>query len=262
MRKKGREKKEIVIEVDLRRVGFMLITILLCLLALVTLFKFACGFLRIKSFEAEGVSVYYSVAQLAAAAELNYGDLLYSTDTSGAERLILERCVYMESVNIKRVFPGKIVFEVEEKSPQWYIEITGDFYALDMDLTVLEESTDEARFKDRGLTRITLPNVKSAVCGELIYFGADESEIKYAARLISELCTHPLKPRITVADIDNRFDIYITVDGNYEAHFGDRSNMKSKLDALEKILTPDFKEKYPRATIDVRDPSTVGVKTG
>lgn len=256
-----REKKsgDVIIEVDFRRVGFLAVTVLMCVLVLVSLLLFFRGFLPVRDFEVEGVSAYYDRDQLIAASGIEFGALLYDVDTGKVEKKMLEECVYLESIEINRVFPNKIRFSVVEKTPQWYIEISGDYYVLDADLTVLQESTDEPSLKGRRLTRLELPSVKSAICGELPAFGADELEIKRTCEIINTLREHPLKSRLTYVSIASRFEIYLTVDHTYEAYCGDMSAMDSKMDALAKILTEEFCAKYSGADIDLSSPSTVGV---
>ena len=259
MKSNKQQRTDTVIEVDFRRLGFLVVTLIMCVLTLLTLLLYLRSFLPVKTFELEGISSYYNRSELIEASGIEYGDKLYSIDLGKVEKEIKKNCAYIESIDIKRSFPNKIIFSVVEKTPQWYIEITDDFYVLDENLTVLQESTNEDILKIRGLTRLELPNVKSAVCGELPVFGADELEIKRSCELINTIRQHPLKLRITHVDIKSRFEIYVAVDGTFVAYCGDMGSMEAKLDALGKVLTKDFCSRYAGADIDVSVPSTVGV---
>ena len=214
---------------------------------------------EIKKIELEGVCTYYSRSELIEASGVGYGDKLYGLKPSEVEKTILAECPYIESVSVKQSFPNKLVFSVVEKTPQWYIEVTGDYFVLDTDLVVLGESTNEESLKISGLTRLELPNVKRVVLGELPVFGVDELEIKRTCELINTVRQHPSKLRITELDISNRFAITLTVRDTYEAYCGDMSDMKSKLDAIEDVLTPDFCARFSGADIDASSPSTIGV---
>lgn len=254
-----KQKRDTIIEVDFRRLGFLAVTVIMCLMTLTTLILYLCSFLEIKKIELEGICSYYSRSELIEASGVGYGDKLYGLKPDSVEATILAECPYIESVSVKQSFPNKLVFSVVEKTPQWYIEVTGDYYVLDTDLVVLGESTNEETLKTSGLTRLELPNVKRVVLGELPVFGEDELEIKRTCELINTVRQHPLKLRITALDISNRFAITLTVRDTYEAYCGDMSNMKSKLDAIEDVLTLDFCSRFSGADIDASSPSTVGV---
>ena len=256
--RKSNGNDDIVIEVDVRRVGFLAMTVLMGLLLSVSVFLFIRGFLPVSNFELSGVATYYTRDDLIAASGIEFGDKLYDVEVREVEEKIMSACPYLEDVDVDRVFPNKIRFEVVEKTPQWYIEITGDFYVLDSDLTVLQESTSEEIIRARGLTRLSLPSVKSAICGSLPVFGADQLEIKRSCEIIDTVRSHPIKERITDLNIANRFAISITIDESYVAFLGDMDRLSAKLDALDDILTEEFCAKYSGADIDVTSPSTVG----
>ena len=252
----GNGNEDIIIEVDVKRVGFLAVTVFICLLFALSVFLFIRGFLPVSKFELRGIAAYYDRDDLIAASGIDFGDKLYDVDVSEVEQRIMSSCPYLEDIDVDRVFPNKIRFEVVEKTPQWYIEITGDFYVLDADLTVLQESTAEDILRGRGLTRLTLPAVKSAICGSLPAFGADDLEIKRSCEIINTLRSHKIKERITDVDISNRFAISIILDGSYYVYLGDMSLLGAKLDALDDMLTPEICAKYPSADIDMSTPST------
>ena len=251
-----KDNGDIVIEVDVKRVGFLAVTVFMCLLLTLSVFLFIRGFLPVSDFELRGIAAYYDRDDLIAASGVEFGDKLYDVDVKAVEQKIISSCPYIEDIDVDRVFPNKLRFEVVEKTPQWYIEITGDFYVLDSDLTVLQESTAEDILRGRGLTKLTLPSVKSAICGSLPVFGADDLEIKRSCEIINTLRSHKIKERITDVDISNRFAISIILDGSYYVHLGDTSLLKAKLDALAEMLTPEICAKYPSADIDMSSPST------
>jgi hypothetical protein len=251
-----KDNGDITIEIDVKRVGFLAVTIFMCLLLALSVFLFIRGFLPVSDFELRGIAAYYDRDDLIAASGVEFGDMLYDVDVKSVEEKIMAACPYLEDIDVDRVFPNKIRFEVVEKTPQWYIEITGDFYVLDSDLTVLQESTSEEILRGRGLTRLSLPAVKSAMCGSLPAFGADELEIKRSCEIINTLRSHKIKERITDVDISNRFAINIILDGSYYVFLGDVSLLEAKLDALAEMLTPEICAKYPSADIDMSNPST------
>ena len=105
-----------------------------------------------------------------------------------------------------------------------------------------------------------LPNLKSLISGELPEFGADETEIRKALELIAAIQSSTLKSRLTLVDMESRFDVNIIVDGKYNVYMGDISNVEEKLTAIEKILKSDKLKNYVGADIDASIPETISVK--
>ena len=138
--------------------------------------------------------------------------------------------------------------------------MSGDYYALDSDFLVIDETTDRERFINGGVPELVLPNLKSLISGELPEFGADETEIRKALELIAAIQSSTLKSRLTLVDMESRFDVNIVVDGKYNVYMGDISNVEEKLTAIEKILKSDKLKNYVGADIDASIPETISVK--
>ena len=152
------------IEVDVRAVVLLLVTILMCAIFLLTAFLFVRSLFGIRYFEVVGVTT-YEYTDIVNASSLKRGDKLYSIDKEKAVANILEACPYLESVKITTKFPNTVRFSLEEKSPSWYIDISGDYYVLDSDMKVLTETTSRERLSAFGACELVLPNIK-ARCAE------------------------------------------------------------------------------------------------
>lgn len=231
--KRKKPKQDIIVEVDVRKLIRFLLLVLMSVLCLLCLFFFARRFLTVQKFSLSGLSE-YEVEEIVAASGVRRGDRLYLLDCDEIEEEILKNCPYLSSVKVKRKFPNQLSFQVEGRLALWYIEIAGTRYALDGDLVVLDEVEEPER-----MTRLKLPNLKSAIAGELPSFGASEVEVKKTLELISILRESPLKARLSAVDLSDRTNITLEVDGRYRVLLGDTSDFASKLRELQVLLEQD-----------------------
>lgn len=229
--------------------------IALCAVVALCVFRLLLLLFPVREFEVEG-STRYDINELIDASGIRTGDRLYGLSRKKAEEGLLEGCPYIREVKIKRVFPNKICFVIEERVAGWYIQIGDDFYALDYDLKVLLESFDESDMIDRGLTKLVLPELESVVAGELPKFGeGDEHLISETLKIIDTVRTHDIKSRLTYLDLSNRFQIEMIIDGSYRVDFGDMDDSKTKFDMIEQIISTAAIKGYVGGEISVVNPS-------
>lgn len=246
-------------ELDKMRILRLVVTVCMCAMALFSLFIFICSFLPATRFELSGVTQ-YDKAEILGCSGIKKGDKLYSIDLCNVEERLKDSCAYIEDVEVERKFPNKIIFRVIEKIPHWYIEVSGDYYSLDTGFCVIEESASKEKFVGMNVPQLVLPNLRSLICGELPDFGADETEIKKTLELVVAVQRTSFKSRITLVDVESRFNVNIVVDGKYSVYMGDISNISEKLTAVEKILKSGDLEAFAGAEIDASVPKTVSVK--
>lgn len=208
----------------------------------------------VKEFSVVGISIYEG-AEIVSASGVKRGDRLYSLDEDAIEARILEKCPYLADVNVKAVFPDELRFEVEGKNARWYIDVSGDLYALDADLVVLDEVT-----KTDGLTKLVLPNVKSVLSGSVPEFSASETELKKTLEVIAVIRGSAFQSRLTEVNLESRWDIRLVVDGSYTVIMGDMSDFDAKLLAVEEILTKNLPENCVGGELDVSIPQNPAFK--
>ena len=242
-----------VIYVNVRKLILISVTVILCLLMLVSVFFLIRRFLKVGTFEVKGVSVYAN-EEIVGASGIKRGDLLYSIDLSDVEKNILEECPYLESVDVRRVFPNKVKIETVGKMAHWYIELSGSKYALDGNLTVIAETG-----RTEGITKLILPDVKEVMVGSVPKFGESETEVKKTLEIIAAIRESSLKKRMTEADLESRWDISIVVDGTFNIYLHDMSDLEAKMLAVESVLSSEKLKDCIGAEIDASDPANVGV---
>ena len=257
--KRREDRAEKVIEIDLMKLIRALIVLAMCVLLVISSISFVKGVLRVSRFEITGDSP-YEREEIINASGIRPGDKLYGIDPESVEKNIRARCPYIQKVIVKSRFPNKVKIDVTSQTASWYIEIEGDYYALDADLKVLEETVDNKKFIDGGIPRLTLPNIKSAVVGTELVFGDNDSEVRFADEFMRMAKLTTFKSRLTLVDIENRFEIYIQVDGKVNVYMGNTENASVKLKAVETALKDPRLDDCISAEIDASDPSAISVR--
>ncbi len=260
--RKGRNQKIRVI--DTRIIISVILLVLMGFFTLLSIFNASQIFLRVRKFEIVGECP-YEASELAAGADIARGERLYSLDKKKTSQTLLENCAYLESAEIKTSFPNKIKFIVKSYVPVWYIEISGDFYVIDSDLNVLEETKNEARLCEAGIIKLTLPHVKTAIVNKKLTFGNGEEEVKATLEVMESILSSEVLFMISKADISNRYDIHFEfdeipidettrkLDGVFKVSVGGYSKLDAKLEYILKALMREDLENVSGGSIDISD---------
>lgn len=239
---------------------FIALMVFMGVLALISLLLVFSRFVGVGSFEVKGATE-YKLSELISKSGIRSGDMMSSVSEREAEKLLLEKCPYLKSVEVKKKFPNKICFEVEERMLGWYLEVSGDFYALDYDLLVLLETYDEQSLKDRRLTRLVLPEIESVVCDRLPEFGrGDEQLIRETLKIIDSFRTNNIKSRLTYLDLSNRFEIKLTIDGEFDVNLGDMGDIDTKLATVTETIARAVESGFVGGEINMITPTTCSFK--
>ena len=231
--------------INKRTVLLIAVTVFLCVAAVFSVFAVIKRFMKVETFEVVGISR-YETEDLVAASGVKKGDLLYALDRDAVEERILRECPYLESAKVKAKFPNRLRIIVEGKDPQWYLDISGSLYTLDSKLVVIAETT-----KVKGITKLILPNVQSAMYGEVPLFAESETERKKTLEVIDAIRGTALKERLTEVDLSSRWDIRMVVDGKYDVLMGDMSDFSAKINAIDAFLEQDSVIKAGEGTITI-----------
>lgn len=255
---KKEKREEKVIEIDTRKLICALLLLVMCGLIIFGVIRFIKGFMKISVFEITG-DYPYENEEIINATGLKKGDKLYDIDKEKIIHSIKLKCPYVNNVKIESKFPNKIKINVDSFFAEYYIEIFGDYYAIDANMRVLEETADNTKFINSKVPKLCIPNIKTAVVGSELIYGENELEIKFVEEFLSVLRMSMFTSRLTLVDIDNRFEIYIQVDGKIDVYMGNSEKTKEKLAAIETALADPRLKKCISAKIDVSDPKSFSV---
>lgn len=239
---------------------FIALMAFMSLLALICLALVFSRFIGVGEFEIKGETD-YRLSELISKSGIRAGDMMSSVNERKAEKILLEKCPYLKSVEVKKKFPNKICFEVEERVLGWYLEVSEDYYALDYDLLVLLETYDEESLKDRGLTKLVLPEIESVICDKLPEFGhGDEQLIRETLKIIDSFRTSGIKERLTYLDLSNRFEIKLTIDGEFDVKLGDMKDIETKLATVTETIEKALASGFVGGEINMITPTTCSFK--
>ena len=239
---------------------FIALMAFMSLLALICLALVFSRFIGVGEFEIKGETD-YRLSELISKSGIRTGDMMSSVNERKAEKILLEKCPYLKSVEVKKKFPNKICFVVEERVLGWYLEVSEDYYALDYDLLVLLETYDEESLKERGLTRLVLPEIESAICDRLPEFGhGDEQLIRETLKIIDSFRTSGIKERLTYLDLSNRFEIKLTIDGEFDVKLGDMRDIETKLATVTETIEKALASGFVGGEINMITPTTCSFK--
>ena len=112
----------------------------------------------------------------------------------------------------------------------------------------------------KGMTKLVLPNLKSAMYGKVPEFGASETEIKHTLEIVESIRRTSFKDRLTVVDLESRWDIFLEVDGVYRVVMGDLTDFEAKLKAVEAILGSERVKGTTGGELDVSVPANPGFR--
>ena len=239
---------------------FIALMAFMSLLALICLALVFSRIIGVGEFEIKGETD-YRLSELISKSGIRTGDMMSSVNERKAEKILLEKCPYLKSVEVKKKFPNKICFVVEERVLGWYLEVSDDYYALDYDLLVLLETYDEESLKERGLTRLVLPEIESAICDRLPEFGhGDEQLIRETLKIIDSFRTSGIKERLTYLDLSNRFEIKLTIDGEFDVKLGDMKDIETKLATVTETIEKALASGFVGGEINMITPTTCSFK--
>lgn len=242
------------IEVDVRALLLLIVTLLMCAVFVFSVFLFVRNLFTVRNFEVLGITT-YDYTDIVAASAIKRGEKLYAIDKEAVEAKIMEACPYIESVRITAKFPNTVRFSLEEKTPSWYIDIAGDYYVLDANLKVMTETPSKEYLVSVGACELVLPNIKSAMRGSVPEFGENEQEVRKTLEIIQTVRENTFKAGLTKLDLTSRFNIYMTVDGSYEVYMGDASNFEAKIETVKEILSSEKAKDCVGGKIDVSNPA-------
>lgn len=257
--KRRSKQSEKTLEIDVMTIISVAIVIVMLALAIFGAIRLTKSFMKVSVIEVRGDSP-YEPEEIITASGIKMKDKLYKVDTETVEKNIKAYCPYINKVDIQTKFPNRIRISVESLAASFYVEIFGDFYALDADLRVLEETHDNQKFIAAGVPKLTLPNISSSVVGSTLIYGKNEQEIKYAEEFMNAVKGTTFKSRLTLVDIDEQFDIYIQVDGTINVYMGSIKDADVKLDAVERALADPKLDGATGAEIDVSNPQMLSVR--
>lgn len=218
----------------IRRIFYILITAVLCLLFLIIC---AALFFKIQDIEVRG-NVAYSADELVAISGIQPGQNLYAVSGRTVSARIKKACTYVNTVRIYRRLPSTLVLEVKEDTAEYYMELAGEYFSMSSDFRVLgrSEKPDEMTSASPGIKYIAVPEVRYCVVGSELAFRRTVN-LKFVENLMAEIRLWKLYDIIDYIDMSDKFNVkLICGGGKYRILLGGREDLKMKLDFARAII--------------------------
>ena len=138
------------------------------------------------------------------------------------------------------------MINTKEKYPFW---ITG--------IEDIEKMLSEVR--NGEVTELKLPNIKSAISGDALDFGNDETEKTKILQFLANIRAEAMRSRMSCIDVRSRFDVTVIIDERFELYMGDTSNVSSKIAAFRELWQKGKLDEFASAEIDVSTPESISV---
>ena len=227
----------------------VLLVIALCIWGAVSL---VLVFFSVDEIEVRGDAP-YSSEELISVSGIEKGDRLYYLREKQIKKELLECLPYLEDVEIKAYFPGKVVIEAKALEVVLVSKHESGYCALDGDMRFLEVVEN---IGDLSGARSIFLETKSGFSGAVGEVGQCE-EKELVCELLAELANFEYFESVNKIIIRDRHDVSFVFSGNCRIALGNTQNMSEKLSLALKIYnSADFdKENY--SVIDVTNEKKV-----
>lgn len=193
-------------------------------------------FFKIETIEVRGQSR-YTDAQIAEAGDLSVGDSLLRFLSSNREKLICSRLPYIQSVEIKRSLPDRLVIEVEPVSEIAAVYSGGTYYIISTDGKLLEITG----YISEMPVIIGVEVEEGAEIGSALPLS---DELDSASKMMQQMIRIGLFDKMSLIDASNSLELVLVYDRRAKVIIGTGSNLEYKMDMLTEVMenreSPDF----------------------
>lgn len=239
-----------------RRAGRQTLSYLLLLLvgAAIIITLSLTVFFKVEAVEVTGVTK-YAVQQIIDTSGIKEGDNLFRIKDKSVIKRLKETYTYVEGVNLKRVFPGRIVIEVAQAEPMGACTTAGGFVIVSESGRVLELGSQSV---PEGAMVVSGMYFYEPQEGRVLGQGYPQDKEKEAEleeegfRMLKNLVEAVEEvgfDNITMVDFSDRLNIVIAYEDRILIELGSEGDLPDKLFFVDKIirenLEPDF-----RGTLD------------
>ena len=194
-------------------------------------------FFRVDKIEVSG-NVHYTPEEVADASGITLGDVLMGVNKTRAASRILVKLPYIQQVEVAKVLPGTVRFNIVECEAVAAAESEfGVCWLFNRDGKLLEalENEEETAYPLIQGTVLVLPNAGDPVVYEDTERGAQATEI------LNEILNAGLQEQIGLIDVTDESQIILSYDDRIEVRIGDITDVGYKLQymilAMEKLGT-------------------------
>ncbi len=190
---------------------------------------------RVEAIVVEGDSK-YSDKELIEMVPLEPEDNIFFFDSELVEKSILDKFVYIESVEVTRKLPSTIIISVEPAKEKYMIETESGIFILSESLTVLRLAEDGDKY-----CNIVGYNPHAMVVGAQL--ASQEVDRDYMLKLLlEELSNTNMLEKIIEINISDTLNMEFVYDGRITVKLGSDLSMDYKMEMVAKVLEENVQE--------------------
>lgn len=174
---------------------------------------------------------HYSFTEITEACSIEKGQMLLTVSEKKISQTLTERFAFVRSVKVEKQYPSTVVITVEEEKPEFYFEMSGEYFLVTRSLKVLEQFALEEKLIDLypDAMEVLLPEPSRVMVGEKVVF-ATPSKSRHTDEVLTMLAGSRLMSGITAIDLSDRFDITVVYEERITVHMGSATDFEDKLD--------------------------------
>lgn len=231
---------------------FLLLTVLLLIFVL----GIVALFFRVNEVKVTG-NTEYTDKEIIKASGIEKGENIYFVKEADVRKEILTDFPYVRSVSVERNVPNKINIRLKCDSPDYYVDICGEYYVISANLKVLERffSKEELLAAHPEIKLFKTGDIRSAIVGnEMEFLNSNHAEV--AKDFLGELSSAEIFEGVSSISFEDRFNIRVVYDSRLAANVGNGDDAELKLRFLNEIVKDLGNSK---GSIDVKDVETAYV---
>lgn len=156
------------------------------------------------------------------------------------EQQLLDKLLYLESAEVRYAFPGTLRVSVKEQAPLFYFpyetELSGKPHAgwmvVAKDLRIVDAGQDSTPYAERGYVKLSLPEPELSKTqpgrASSLRFTDEEDEesteteqdYAYITEFLDYLVQSEYADSLTSVSLENKFDVRVTVNSQWQIRFG------------------------------------------
>lgn len=223
--KKEFEKKQRKRDKRLKRIKFLFKLILLIgIVSGIIAFATCSPIFNIQNIEVTN-NKQLSPEKIISLSELSVGQNIFKFWKNDVENKIKSNA-YIESVELKRVFPNKLQINIQEREPKFSVPVLGEYAYINTQGYILEITQNQLNLPI--ITGISTKEEEIKPGNRLN--NKDLTELEIILKIISAMKENQLDKEVTSIDISNKNDYIIYMQNEKKKiHLGDGSNLSNKM---------------------------------
>lgn len=208
----------------------IVIWLVAAVLLIAALFAACKYFFSIETIVVDGTG-HYSFTEITEACSLEKGQMLLTVSEKKISQTLTDRFAFVRSVSVDKQYPSTIVITIDEELPEFYFEMSGEYFLVTRSLKVLDRFALEDKLLERypEVMRVLIPQPSRVIVGEQVGF-ATASKSRHTDEVLTMLAASRLMDGITAIDLSDRFDITIVYEDRITVRMGSATDFEDKLD--------------------------------